>query len=148
MTVNKKINLLIREINVITRQGKSDKNARLIRENLRRIKAYLDDIIVGDITVGAASNSATSDYADVAEFMSYEEQICTSDNQTAFTLANTPSDASKVRMLVNSCELSNGRHFSVVGKDVTFYPLVAEFELEINNELGLPDIILFQYVKA
>lgn len=146
--VRKQIDLLIREIKVITDRGTTDHNGRYLRENLRRIKSYLDGVASGEIAVGVAADAGDAVNADYAAAISYEEHLCTVDNQTAFALNSAPEDSTKVRMLINSCEVSNGRHFTVSGQSVTFYPLVADFELEINNELGLPDIILFQYIKA
>ena len=143
MTIsNKKISLLIREVDVSTQAGRN------LRENLRRIKLFLDELVEGTAAVGLADRSNSSDTADYADASNYEKHLVTADNQITFTLQSVPVDTSKVRMLVNSCELVNGTHFSVVSQTVTYYPLIAGFDLEVLNELGQADIILFQYVKV
>jgi len=142
MSIRKKIELLIREIKP------DDHNGRYLRENLRRIKEHLDGIAEGSISVGAAVTAEDADNAAFAEATSYELHEVTADGQTAFVLDYTPADTSKVRMIINSCEVINGTHFTVVGKNVTYSPLAADFDLELVNELGLPDLVLFQYIKA
>jgi hypothetical protein len=114
-----------------------------LRENLLRIKAFLDDIIDGNIPVGYASNAGVAQSPDA--FNRYEPHFVTSLNQTAFVLVDTPLSPSKVSMQVNGQEMTNGIHFTVVGKNVTFIPGAAGFILELVNEFGEPDLIIFKY---
>ena len=137
MTVLKrKLNLIIKEIDPKTLNG------RYLRENLRRIKLFIDDIVDGKITV--ASASSTSESPDI--FNRYETHLVTANGQVTFILGSIPADPSNVRMIINACEMTNGTHFTIVGKNVTFNPITSGFALEVVNEFGDPDIVLFQYM--
>lgn len=141
--VRNKIDLLIREIDP------TQKNGRYLRENLRRIKNYLDDLSLGVIT--AIENTTVTvnvNNADIAAATVYETQDCTGDGQTAFTLTFTPVDGTKVRMTINGAEMRNGSDFTVSGTAVTFDDVTAGFALELSNEFGDPDRIIFEYTKA
>jgi hypothetical protein len=136
----RKIDLLIREIDP------ADKNGRYLRENLRRIKAFLDELIEGGIAVGTAENANNALIASSPDsFNRYEVQYVSFDNQTNFTLANMPQSPDKVAMAVNGQDMTNGLHFTVSGQTVTFIPGAANFILEQNNQFGQPDIINFKY---
>ena len=140
MTVGRRIKLLIREIEPV------DKNGRYMRENLKRIKLFLDGLIDGTIPVNTSISSSTGQSPD--SFNRYEDYLVTSNGQTAFTLNEFPESPSKVNMQVNGQEMTNGIHFTVVGKNVTFDPVATQFDLEVSNEFGVPDLIIFKYVVA
>lgn len=141
---NEKIDLLIREIDPST------KNGRYLRENLRRIKVFIDSL---SVTTTAIANTETTvvvnaSNSQIAAATVYETQVCTSNGQTVFSLSETPQESGKVRMSVNGEEIGNGVYFAVVGTTVTFDEVTAGFSLEIVNEFGIPDQIIFQYTKA
>lgn len=142
MTIlKKKIELLIREIDP------KDKNGRYLRENLRRIKQFFDDIISGNVAVAISETSLIAQQSPDA-FNYYETQLVTSNGQTVFNLLNMPASPTKVAMQVNGQTMTNGVHFTVAGQIVTFIPSAAGFILEVSNEFGQPDQIIFQYVRA
>lgn len=137
------IQLLIREIDPTT------KNGRYLRENLKRIQNFLNGnrdgtLVQGDTTtvVVDASNSQIS-AANV-----YDAQVCTSNGQTVFNLVQTPLDGSKVTMTINGEEFTNGTYYTVVGNVLTFNAVAAGFTLEVSNEFGVPDRLVFEYTKA
>lgn len=145
MSQANKLELLIREIDV---SNAKDRNARYLRENLRRIKQFLDDVSAGTTTLVNVQNNLLT-----LGFNYSETYLVTTLGQTSFTLANTPSEPDKVRMLVNGVEMRNKAqgaqyHFDVVGNIVTFDPVNAGFILEDVNELGQPDQIVIQYILA
>lgn len=139
--LKKKIELLIREIDP------KDKNGRYIRENLRRIKQFFDEIIDGSVAVAVSEVSLIAQQSPDA-FNYYETQLVVSLNQTVFSLSNSPASPTKVSMQVNGQSMTNGVHFSVSGSTVTFNPATAGFILEVSNEFGQPDQVVFQYVRA
>jgi hypothetical protein len=136
--VGKKIELLIREIEPF------DKNGRYLRENLRSIKEFLDDVVDGGISVGFANNAGAAESPD--SFNRYETHLVSIDGQVLFNLADIPKSVDKVNMSVNGQDMTNGIHFGVVGNVVTFDPIAANFILEAVNQFGQPDVILFKYV--
>lgn len=135
MTQAKKIDLLIREIDP------KEKNGRYLRENLRRIKQFLDDVANGTNTLVNIQNQLLT-----LGFNYSEQYDVTVLNQTVFPLLNSPAEPSKVRMTINGVEAINGTHFTVVGNVATFNPIAAGYILEAVNELGQPDKIVFQYI--
>ena len=144
MTVlNKKIELLIREIDP------TDKNGRYMRENLRRLQLFLDGIVDGSISVGNSQNATTSQTSIISQspdsFNRYESYLVASNGQTGFTLLDLPKTPDKVAMTVNGQDMTNNVHFTVSGKNVTFIPGAAGYILEAVNEFGVPDLILFKY---
>jgi hypothetical protein len=137
------LDLLIREIDV-----SQDRNARYLRENLRRIKSFLDDVQAGKTTLVNIQQQLL-----IIGFNYSETYYVTVDGQTMFVLANTPSEPGKVRMIINGVEMRNKSagsdlHFAVVGNVVTFDPVNAGFGLELVNEMGQPDQVVFQYIIA
>lgn len=138
MTVGRKIELLIREIDPTTKDG------RYMRENLRRIKLFLDALVDGSASVAVSQSAVTAQSPD--SFNRYEAYYTTSNGQTSFTLAEDPKTPTKVSMQINGQEMTNGIHFTVMGKNVTFVPTAAQFALEVINEFGVPDLIIFKYV--
>lgn len=139
--LKKKIELLIREIDP------KDKNGRYLRENLRRIKQFFDDIIDGSIATGISETSLIAQESPDA-FNYYETQLVVSLNQTIFSLSTTPASPDKVAMAINGQFMTNGVHFTVAGSTVTFNPATAGFILEVSNQFGQPDQVVFQYVRA
>jgi hypothetical protein len=128
------IELLIREIDP------SDKNGRYLRENLRRIKQYLDDGASGATTIVPVPVVTPSQFNYVDPF------DVTIVNQTTFNLTATPQSASATTMEVNGVGLTNGTHFDIAGNVATFYPLTAGYQLETSNEFGQPDKVVFKYM--
>jgi hypothetical protein len=135
--ISKKIELLIREIDP------SDKNGRYMRENLRRIKLFLDEMVDGGISVGFANNAGAAESPD--SFNRYETHLVASNGQVTFALNYLPKTSDKVAMSVNGQDMTNGIHFNVIGNSVTFDPIAANFILEAVNQFGQPDVILFKY---
>jgi hypothetical protein len=136
------LDLLIREIDP------KDKNGRYLRENLRRIKTFLDDVASGSQTLINIQQQLLTIGFNYSE--TFDVSVL---GQTTFTLANTPSEPEKVRMIINGVEMRNkalspSYHFSVVGNIVTFDPVNAGFILEAVNELGQPDQVIIQYLIA
>jgi len=132
-----KLELLIREINPETKDG------RVMRENMRRIKQFMDDVASGAATLITYQNLPGTPQA----FDGFYNVLVSVPNQTSFTLPEVSSDDTTVRMLVNGVGLTNGLHFTVVGTAVTFIPGVAGYQLETVNEFGQPDDITFYYMK-
>jgi hypothetical protein len=128
------IELLIREIEP------SDKNGRYLRENLRRIKQYLDDGSTGVTAITPTPVIPPSQFNYVDPF------DVTVLNQTTFNLTATPQSASATTMEVNGVGLTNGTHFDIAGNIATFYPLAAGYQLETSNEFGQPDKVVFKYM--
>lgn len=137
MTI-RKVELLIREIDPAA------KNGRYLRENLRRIKEYLDALADGTVAVAVSQTAGTAESPD--SFNRYETHLVASDGQVAFILNDLPKSNDKVAMAVNGQDMTNGIHFSVAGKNVTFNPTAANFILEANNQFGQPDVITFKYM--
>ncbi len=132
-----KLELLIREIDPST------KNGRYLRENLRRIKQYLDS--VGDGTIELIS------YASLGAptiFDGVYRDVATSNGQTNFTLPDAPATPDLSRMLVNGAEMTYYDHFSISGNTLTFDPTAAGFDLETSNEFGQPDAVTVYYIKG
>ena len=128
------IELLIREIDP------SDKNGRYLRENLRRIKQYLDDGASGTTTIVPVPTPTPNQFNYVDPF---DVAVI---NQTTFNLTATPQSASATTMEVNGVGLTNGTHFNIAGNVATFYPLAAGYQLETSNEFGQPDKVVFKYM--
>ncbi len=131
----RKLELLIREISV----NDKDKNSRYLRENLRRIKEYIDDIQTGAVAVPLPNPSVYNG----------TDTYNASTGQISFTLSATPTSPANSRMLINGVEQRYGslQHFSIAGNIATFYPANAGFTLEKVNEFGQPDIVTFHYMK-
>lgn len=135
-----KLKLLLE--NIDTRQV----NAEIIRENFRRIKAYLD-IINADQLVNLTQTISQSVNLDVGAYNRMNAFDCTSDGQTNFTLSEAaahPDTASA--MFINTCRMVYGDHYTIAGSLVTFNPSAAGFALETVNELGGPDRIVIYFM--
>lgn len=100
-------------------------------------------MIDGSIGVGYANNAGEAESPD--SFNRYEAHYVSSDGQVAFILSDTPKSSDKVAMAVNGQDMTNGVHFVVSGKNVTFVPAEANFILEAVNQFGQPDLIVFKY---
>lgn len=121
-------------------------NAAVIRENFRRIQQYLDDIGADKV-----KNLTTIINAGISSGVSAFNRSETFDvavlNQTIFTLTETPLDpATSSAMYVNGVKMNYGDQYTISGTTVTFYPLVAGFQLEVNNEFGQPDRVIVFYM--
>ena len=139
-----RISLLIREVNPATKDG------RLLRENLTRIENFLNGNKDGTLVQGGGSTTVNVNAAnsDISNADVYETQVCTSNGQTVFSLSLPPYSSAKVRISINGEEIGNGVYFTVSGSTVTFNAIAAGFALELINEFGIPDQIIFQYTKA
>lgn len=130
------VELLIKEIDV---SNLKDKNSRYLRENLRRIKEYLDGLQNGAIAIPLPNPSVYNG----------TDTYNATTGQTSFNLSATPTSPANSRMLINGVEQRYGstQHFSITGNVATFYPVNAGFSLEALNEFSQPDIVTFHYMK-
>lgn len=62
-----------------------------------------------------------------------QETLSTSDNQTSFTLSNTPADATTIMMFVNGQKANYGTDYTVSGNIVTWND--TDFTLESSDEI-------------
>jgi hypothetical protein len=134
MTVNRSVELLIRELSSNTKDG------RYVRENFRRLKQYLDDLQSGSQYIPVPPNFTPSVYNNVDPF------DVVVNGQTTFTLLNTPITPSTSRMVVNGVDQTYAEHFTISGNIATFIPAQAGFNLEAVNEFGQPDKVVFHYM--
>ena len=129
------LNLLIREIKPITH------NDRYMRENLRRIKQFLDDVESGAATLVTFQNiSGTVSVPDAEDKFNV-----TFDGQTIFVLSALPTNPAKAEMRINGAVQVNGEHFSIAANIATFDPVAAGFSLELSNEFSQPDRVVVSY---
>ena len=129
------LKLLIREIDPSTHNG------RYLRENLRRIKQFLDDVETGAASlVTFQSISGTVDVPDNVESFDVASL-----GQTVFTLSATPTNPTKATMTINGVQQTNGEHFTISGNIATFNPATAGFTLEVSNEFSQPDRVVVNY---
>ena len=121
-------------------------NAEIIRENFRRIKAYLD-LINADQLVNLSQTIAQTVNLDIGAYNRMNAFDCTSNNQIYFTLSEVPAHPDTASaMIINGVRLVYGDHYTIVGNLVTFNPVAAGFQIETINELGSPDRIVIYFV--
>lgn len=137
MSSKTNLELLIREIEPVT------KNDRYMRENLRRIKQFLDDVYGGKAELITYSSLGPPSVFDGV----YRSPV-TINGQTSFTLADIPAAPSLSRMLINGVEIKYGSHYSITSNIVTFDPVTAGYTLETVNEFGVPDEVAIYYIKG